>query len=39
MQKEISERNKKIILIVLISGCFLSTLNQTLLNVAMSNLM
>ncbi|MCI0767010.1 DHA2 family efflux MFS transporter permease subunit [Bacillus sp. TL12] len=39
MQKEISERNKKIILIVLIAGCFLSTLNQTLLNVAMSNLM
>lgn len=39
MQKEISERNKKIILVVLISGCFLSTLNQTLLNVAMSNLM
>ena len=39
MQKEISERNKKILLIVLIAGCFLSTLNQTLLNVAMSNLM
>ncbi|OFD42507.1 DHA2 family efflux MFS transporter permease subunit [Bacillus mycoides] len=39
MQKEISERNKKIILVVLIAGCFLSTLNQTLLNVAMSNLM
>ncbi|PGZ06250.1 MFS transporter [Bacillus cereus] len=39
MQKEISERNKKIILVVLITGCFLSTLNQTLLNVAMSNLM
>jgi len=39
MQQEISERNKKIILVVLIAGCFLSTLNQTLLNVAMSNLM
>ena len=39
MQKEITERNKKIILVVLIAGCFLSTLNQTLLNVAMSNLM
>lgn len=39
MQKDISERNKKIILAVLITGCFLSTLNQTLLNVAMSNLM
>ncbi|SLK04425.1 DHA2 family efflux MFS transporter permease subunit [Bacillus toyonensis] len=39
MQKEISERNKKIILVILITGCFLSTLNQTLLNVAMSNLM
>ena len=34
-----SERNKKILLIVLIAGCFLSTLNQTLLNVAMSSLM
>ncbi|TWT07962.1 DHA2 family efflux MFS transporter permease subunit [Planococcus sp. CPCC 101016] len=31
--------NKKILLIVLISGCFLSTLNQTLLNVAFSDLM
>lgn len=31
--------NKKILLTVLISGCFLSTLNQTLLNVALSNLM
>ncbi|MCM3411811.1 DHA2 family efflux MFS transporter permease subunit [Metabacillus litoralis] len=39
MQKEISERNKKILLTVLIAGCFLSTLNQTLLNVAMSSLM
>ncbi|SDZ45906.1 DHA2 family efflux MFS transporter permease subunit [Bacillus sp. 166amftsu] len=39
MQKEIMERNKKILLIVLIAGCFFSTLNQTLLNVAMSNFM
>lgn len=31
--------NKKILLTVLIFGCFLSTLNQTLLNVALSNLM
>lgn len=31
--------NKKILLTVLILGCFLSTLNQTLLNVALSNLM
>ncbi|TKI96250.1 MFS transporter, partial [Bacillus cereus] len=34
-----TEKNKKILLLVLIAGCFLSTLNQTLLNVAMSNLM
>lgn len=39
MQKEITERNKKILLIVLITGCFLSTLNQTLLNVALSSFM
>jgi len=39
MNKEITESNKKILLIVLIVGCFLSTLNQTLLNVALSNLM
>jgi len=39
MSMEINERNKKILLIVLIVGCFLSTLNQTLLNVALSNLM
>lgn len=31
--------NKKVLLTVLILGCFLSTLNQTLLNVAFSNLM
>ena len=39
MQKEIAEKNKKILLMVLIAGCFLSTLNQTLLNVAMSSFM
>jgi MFS family permease len=39
MKKEITERNKKILLIILIAGCFLSTLNQTLLNVAMSSFM
>jgi len=31
--------NKKVLLTVLILGCFLSTLNQTLLNVALSSLM
>lgn len=31
--------NHKVLLTVLILGCFLSTLNQTLLNVALSNLM
>ena len=36
---DITERNKKVLLIVLIAGCFLSTLNQTLLNVALSGLM
>lgn len=39
MQKELSERAKSILLVVLIMGCFLSTLNQTLLNVALANLM
>lgn len=39
MEKGITEKNKKILLLVLIAGCFLSTLNQTLLNVAMSKLM
>ncbi len=31
--------NKKLLLFILILGCFLSTLNQTLLNVALSNFM
>lgn len=39
MQNEVSERAKTILLVVLITGCFLSMLNQTLLNVALSNLM
>lgn len=39
MQNELSERAKTILLVILISGCFLSTLNQTLLNVALSHLM
>ncbi|WP_338448392.1 DHA2 family efflux MFS transporter permease subunit [Niallia oryzisoli] len=39
MEKELTEINKKVLLIVLITGCFLSTLNQTLLNVAMSGFM
>lgn len=34
-----SAMNKKVLITVLIIGCFLSTLNQTLLNVALSNLM
>jgi len=39
MQNEISARTKKLLLIVMIAGCFFSTLNQTLLNVALSDLM
>ena len=39
MKEGISERDKRILLLVLIAGCFLSTLNQTLLNVALSSLM
>lgn len=39
MQNEITERTKQILLIVMIIGCFFSTLNQTLLNVALSDLM
>ncbi|AOH52898.1 MFS transporter [Peribacillus muralis] len=35
----LTEGNKKVLMIVLIAGCFLSTLNQTLLNVALSGLM
>lgn len=39
MQEDIKNINKGILLTILILGCFLSTLNQTLLNVALSNLM
>lgn len=39
MENEREEIKKVILLFVLISGCFLSVLNQTLLNVALSNLM
>ena len=39
MQKEISSQTKKILVTILIVGCFFSTLNQTLLNVALSELM
>lgn len=39
MQNEITLRQKKIIVLVMIVGCFFSTLNQTLLNVALSDLM
>lgn len=39
MKTEMKDKDKKILLVVLIAGCFLSTLNQTLLNVAMSGFM
>lgn len=39
MQNEITDKTKKLLLIVMIAGCFFSTLNQTLLNVALSDLM
>lgn len=39
MQEGTKKINKGILLTILIFGCFLSTLNQTLLNVALSNLM
>ncbi|MEK3763319.1 DHA2 family efflux MFS transporter permease subunit [Solibacillus sp. FSL K6-4121] len=39
MQNEISPKTKKLLVIILIVGCFFSTLNQTLLNVALSELM
>lgn len=39
MQEESKTINKGILLTILIFGCFLSTLNQTLLNVALSSLM
>lgn len=39
MEKETQTVNKKILLFILITGCFLSTLNQTLLNVALSHFM
>lgn len=39
MQEETKEVNKGILLTILILGCFLSMLNQTLMNVALSNLM
>ncbi|SFL71493.1 drug resistance transporter, EmrB/QacA subfamily [Gracilibacillus orientalis] len=39
MENERKEVKKGILLFVMISGCFLSVLNQTLLNVALSNLM
>lgn len=39
MQNEISDNTKRLLLIVMIAGCFFSTLNQTLLNVALSDLM
>ena len=39
MQNEITEKKRKLLLIIMIIGCFFSTLNQTLLNVALSDLM
>ncbi|MEK5215775.1 DHA2 family efflux MFS transporter permease subunit [Psychrobacillus sp. FSL H8-0487] len=39
MPNEISSTTKKILLIIMITGTFFSTLNQTLLNVALSDLM
>lgn len=39
MQNDLTEQTKKLLLLVMIAGCFLSTLNQTLLNVALSDLM
>ncbi|MEK4882988.1 MULTISPECIES: DHA2 family efflux MFS transporter permease subunit [Paenibacillus] len=39
MQEDTKKINKGILLTILIFGCFLSTLNQTLLNVALSSLM
>lgn len=39
MQNEISSRTKRLLLIIMITGTFFSTLNQTLLNVALSDLM
>lgn len=39
MQNELSDKARNLLLIILIAGCFFSTLNQTLLNVALSDLM
>lgn len=39
MQNEITDKTKNVLLIIMIVGCFFSTLNQTLLNVALSDLM
>lgn len=39
MQNELSPKTKKLLVLILIVGCFFSTLNQTLLNVALSELM
>lgn len=39
MQNVLTDKMKKILVVVMIAGCFLSTLNQTLLNVALSDLM
>lgn len=38
MQNEITDKTRKLLLVIMIIGCFFSTLNQTLLNVALSDL-
>src|SRR5690606_13698348 len=39
MQNVMTDKTRTLLLIIMIIGCFFSTLNQTLLNVALSNLM
>ena len=39
MQKELTDKMRTMLVIVMIAGCFFSTLNQTLLNVALTDLM
>ena len=38
MQNDITDKTRKLLLVIMIIGCFFSTLNQTLLNVALSDL-
>lgn len=39
MQSKVTDKTRSILVVIMIIGCFLSTLNQTLLNVALSDLM